>query len=138
MPLRFIESKEDWRPGLRVNNRLLPSGVERLWTVDELAEVGLERFVPEPVVPEYVPRRVGEFREFLLLFTNVETEAIQRAVLDPDNWQIKTWYDRAMTGSIDLEEADTSEGFEVMVAAGLLSRQRADQILLSDFNEVDQ
>lgn len=79
------------------------------------------------------PRRVGEFREFMELFTEQEALAIVSAT--QTNAAIKVWYDKAMGGAtFSLDNAQVAVGFSALVAAGLLSQARADEIMGADFD----
>lgn len=79
------------------------------------------------------PRRVGEFREFMRLFTQAEKELIIGATLQDVN--IKIWYDTAMGGAeFSLDHPQTEYGLSALVAAGLLTQYRKDEILAADFN----
>lgn len=82
---------------------------------------------PRPV------RRIGTFREFMDLFTANEQKAIASAAMG--NVDVKLWYDRAMGGpALDLDAPDTASGLAALVAAGLLTQARADEVLEADFN----
>lgn len=88
-------------------------------------------FAAPPKPP--APRRQGTFREFMDLFTTDEQKTIAAAAMG--NVDVKLWYDRAMGGpSLDLDAEDTSNGLAALVAAGLLTQDRADAVLGADFN----
>lgn len=78
-------------------------------------------------------RRVGEFREFMDLFTNDEQVALATAALS--DVRVKLWYDKAMGGaSFSLDNPQTNVGVGFMVHMELLTEARAAEILGADFD----
>lgn len=47
MALSFINTEAIWQ-GERIDGILYPRNIEQLWTVEELAAIGLEKYVPPP------------------------------------------------------------------------------------------
>jgi hypothetical protein len=80
-------------------------------------------------------RRVGEFRDFMKMFSSTERRNIVIATQsDPD---LKLWYDTAMGGpNFSLDHPDTTTGLTALVTAGLLTQERMDTILDGDFSLV--
>ena len=91
------------------------------------------KLVKQPYV-EPVPRRVGEFREFMELFTPEEQVALVGASMK--NVQVKVWYDKAMGGpSFSLDHHETKPGMGFLVEAGLITQARSDAILDGNFDD---
>lgn len=89
----------------------------------------LTPYTPPPVEP----RRRGEFREFMALFTPDEQVALKQAERTDD--QVALWIDRARGGAtLSLDHSDTAAGLSYAVALGLITSDRAAQILASDFD----
>jgi hypothetical protein len=86
---------------------------------------------PEAIPPS--PRRYGEFREFMDLFTDNEQLGIILATQkDPI---IKRWYDKAMGGSsFSLDHSQTELGLSALVSNGLLTAERKVEVLSTDFD----
>jgi hypothetical protein len=87
----------------------------------------------EPVLPSI---RIGEFRDFMKLFTPAEQVAIVTAT--QSNAPLKLWYDTAMGGpEFSLDHPDTTAGLTELVNASLLTQARMDEILNDgDFRNV--
>lgn len=108
-----------------------PSMAGGIITVGDWSDAASVLVTPKPK-PK---RRVGEFREFMELFTLEEQLAIITA--SQQSPQIKLWYDKAMGGpSFSLDNPQTPYGLGVLVAAGLLTQERMDEILGADFDAV--
>lgn len=85
--------------------------------------------------PVKLPRRVGEFREFMALFTPQEQVALKEA--ERDNVQVAIWFDLARGGAtLSLDHATVAPGFQFMVDLGLLTEARRTEILATDFDAV--
>lgn len=83
--------------------------------------------------PKIPPRRIGEFREFMQLFTDEEQLSIIGATLQ--NVNVKRWYDTAMGGAtFSLDHPQTEYGLSVLVTAGLLTNKRKSDILKANFD----
>lgn len=115
----------------------LPEGAEVAPSVDETVLFGStwdpisETWVP----PEKLKKRVGEFRDFMKFFTKDEQIKIVGATIT--NTEIKLWYDNAMGGAaFSLDHPETVIGLSALVSAQLLTRERADEILDGDFNNL--
>ncbi|MEO0385033.1 MAG: hypothetical protein AAF234_15920 [Pseudomonadota bacterium] len=80
-----------------------------------------------------IPRRtIGDFREFMDLFTPGEQLAI--AAASQQSPQIKLWYDRAMGGDVPLDHPDTIAGVGALVTANLITQEAHDAVLSADYN----
>jgi hypothetical protein len=80
---------------------------------------------PPPPEPEPVVRRFT-FLEFMAFFTGEELAAIVNSA----ETQVKLFMLMAAGASyIDLDDARTAEGLAALVAAGLLTAERADAVL---------
>lgn len=56
MSLIVIETGEPWAPDAPINGVRYPLNIETLWSDDDLASIGLARFVPPPLPePETEP-----------------------------------------------------------------------------------
>jgi hypothetical protein len=78
------------------------------------------------VVAKPAPR--WSFLEFMERFTQAEQEAIAGAAMV--NVQVKLWYDKAVGAKeIIADEPRTVSGMAALVAAGLLTAERRDEIL---------
>lgn len=98
-------------------------------TAAELVEYNAKLAAPK------VKRRVGEFREFLNLFTSQEQVTIKTAAMNPENVALALWYDKALGGStMSLDHPETESGLSALVAAGLISADRKAEILATDFD----
>ena len=87
----------------------------------------LEKPTPEP-------RRQGSWREFRALFTYDEQKALAGAAMQ--NVDVKLWYDDAVAADfIDLDSPSVVAGFDVMVAARLVTAKRRDEILSGNFED---
>ena len=87
----------------------------------------------EPYVAPPVPRRdTGTAREFMDLFTPTEKLAIVN--LSMSNAEIKLWYDEALAGDVWLGHANVAAGLLAMQGAGVITSERAAEIMATDFN----
>jgi hypothetical protein len=95
--------------------------------LDEWEKEGntIEAFIPEP-------RTTGTAREFMDLFTPTEKLAIVN--LSMSNAEIKLWYDEALAGDVWLGHANVTSGLLAMQGAGVITAERAAEILATDFN----
>jgi hypothetical protein len=82
-----------------------------------------------PAEPAIAPRRYSPL-EFMDLFTDEEQLAIVRAAT-PENAPIKLWYDRMLAAEwITTSDERTAAGVNALVTAGLLTADRAAEILV--------
>lgn len=89
-----------------------------LWDGEEFSLPPL----PAPAAPRW------SFLEFMERFTQAEQEAIAGAAMV--NVQVKLWYDKAVGAKeIIADEPRTVAGMDALVAAGLLTQARRDEIL---------
>jgi hypothetical protein len=94
------------------------------WLVDPVAKTA--SYDPPPAPPAPAPR--WSFLEFMERFTQAEQEAIAGAAMV--NVQVKLWYDKAVGAKeIIADEPRTVSGMAALVAAGLLTAERRDEIL---------
>mgnify|MGYP001799506918 CR=1 FL=1 len=137
----IIEDGEVWRrayaPGDDVSalSQSLQDEIAAAWTPEVIA--AYQASLPEPDPPA-LPRTEGSFREFMALFTEAEQDAIytaEAATAAAGDFTLKKWMDRAKGGAtMRLQHSDTIAGVGMLVAAGLLTQKRADEILASDFD----
>ena len=99
-----------------------------VWT-DEVIAAHMAKQAPEPLSS----RRIGSPREFLHLFTDAEKAAFFTA--EAENVQLKMWWAEASTGDFSLDHPSVALGLASLVAAGILTQIRADEIANADFNE---
>lgn len=96
--------------------------------------------IPEYEEPPAPPRTEGSYREFMNLFTEPEKDAIYAAEASAaaqGDFTLKKWMDRARGGAtMRLTHPDTIAGVGMLVAAGLLAQERADEILSADFDAI--
>lgn len=86
-----------------------------------------------PDAEKLPPRREGEFREFMELFTDDEQLGVISATQTDAN--IKRWYDKAMGGAtFSLDHLQTDYGLTALVSVGLLTASRKAEILGADFD----
>jgi len=79
------------------------------------------------------PRRGGDWLEFKALFTPEEQRILATAAMQ--NVDVKLFYDDAVGANYaNLDSPNVIAGFEFMVVSGLLTKDRKDAILASDFN----
>ncbi|MGR3813395.1 MAG: hypothetical protein ACU0AU_04835 [Cognatishimia activa] len=122
-----VDGKEMSIP-LDVNNRFFAE------LVRQVAEEGLVIEEAEPVVAPV--RRIGKPREFLHLFTDTEKAAFFKA--KQSDVQLELWWAEASTGDFSLDHPTVSAGLSGLVAAGILTQARSEEILASDFNDPKQ
>ena len=84
------------------------------------------------VAPPEPRRDTGTAREFMDLFTPTEKLAI--VDLSMSNAEIKLWYDEALAGDVWLGHANVAAGLLAMQGAGVITSERAAEILATDFN----
>jgi hypothetical protein len=134
MPLRHIDTQSIWA-GEPINEVRHPKNIEKLWSPDELAAIGLE-VVPPPPAPEPTvapPRTVCDFIEYMELFTEQEQLAIAAAALSSP--ALKLWYDQAIASNrIELTSGRVAAGMQTLVDAGLLQADRRDVVLATTFS----
>ena len=127
--LRYISNKQEWK-GERIDGLLHPRSIEKLWSAEELARIGLEVYdIPnEPAEP----RTICSFVEFMGLFTPSEQIAVASAAqTDP---ALKLWYDQAVASNwVSLQSGLVKAGMQALVTAGLLTEERSNAILGSTF-----
>lgn len=99
-----------------------------------VAEEGLMIEEAGPIVTPI--RRIGKPREFLHLFTDTEKAAFFTA--KQSNVQLELWWAEASTGDFSLDHPTVSAGLSGLVAAGILTQARSEEILASDFNDPKQ
>lgn len=89
-------------------------------------------FTP-PTPPPKPPRRVGEFREFLTLFTPQEQlDLISARKANPE---VERWFLRASGGaSLSLDHPDMTTGVSYMIGLNVISDERGAEIIAADFN----
>lgn len=85
----------------------------------------------EPIVSP--PRHVGTSREFLKLFTREERLAFWQA--EASSPELKDWWAMASTGSFWLGHPDVADGLKVLVSLSILTVERVNEILASDFDQ---
>ena len=84
------------------------------------------------VAPPKEPRVRGTAREFMDIFTKDEKIAIVNLTMsDP---AIKLWYDEALAGEVWLNHPDVTLGLGAMQLAGVVTAERAAEILATDFD----
>ena len=133
MTLRYIDTQEPWNPKQPINGVRHPRNIEQLWSAADLAAIGLET-VPAAAPEPTPPRTTGDFAEFMGLFTQAEQAAIKTAALSVDAIAVGLWYDQAVAAnSIDLTSVRVGQGMAALVAGGLLTQARSDEILASNF-----
>ena len=84
------------------------------------------------VAPAKEPRITGTAREFMDLFTPTEKLAIVN--LSMSNAEIKLWYDEALAGDVWLGHANVAAGLLDMQGAGVITSERAAEIMATDFD----
>lgn len=84
-------------------------------------------------LPSIEKRRVGTPREFLDLFSEAEQAAFFMA--ESANVELKIWWAKASTGNFSLDHPSVAVGLAGLVAAGILSQERSNEILASDFDQ---
>lgn len=82
--------------------------------------------------PSKAARTTGTFREFMALFTDEETAGIIAAT--QSSVDIKLWYDQALAGDVWLGHVKVAGGLAALVSIGLLTAERAEEILATDFD----
>ena len=88
--------------------------------------------IEEYVAPAKEPRIKGTAREFMAVFTKDEKIAIVNLTMsDP---AIKLWYDEALAGEVWLNHPDVALGLGAMQLAGVITAERAAEILATDFD----
>lgn len=128
-----------------VTNRIV--GTAPGYVENDVAEIGWtydgETFSPPHEVPqtaEKSPRREGTFREFMALFTTEEADAIYGAAMvtaSRGDFTLTRWMDRAKGGpTMRIDHDDTKTGLAALVAAGLITEQRAMEIQTTDLDAV--
>lgn len=111
----------------------LPDGSHKIIT--ELGETKPQDALSEPVTLQNMSKRIGEFRDFMTMFSSDEQLRIVAAT--QSNPVIKLWYDKAMGGpNFSLDHPETKLGLQALVSAGLLQQSRMDDILNTDFSKV--
>ena len=109
------------------------------WTDEDLTEIeaaankvtdGVE--FPNYVEPGKGPRKTGTFREFMALFDDVEVQGIIAAT--QSSVDIKLWYDQALAGDVWLGYAKVAGGLAALVSINLLTTERVEEILATDFD----
>jgi hypothetical protein len=91
--------------------------------VDGQWQMTWAEYTPEPEV-------ITQFSSlnFLERFTSQEQLAVVSATMA--NAQVKLWYDKLLAANfVDVADPRTAEGLAFLVAAGLLSQERASEIL---------
>lgn len=85
-------------------------------------------WVVEDAQPPVVPPKHFTSLEFLDLFTETEQLAIAAAAMQ--SAQVKLWYDRLLAAMfITLADPRTAAGLDALVAMGLLTATRRDEII---------
>lgn len=99
----------------------------------ELDEWEQDGNIIEPyTAPVSEPRLKGTAREFMDIFTKEEKIAI--ASLTMSDPTIKLWYDEALAGEVWLDHPDVALGLGAMQLAGVVTAERAAEILATDFD----
>lgn len=120
--LATLGDKQSWIP--------VTPGLGQYSLVEAVLEAG-EVIAPyeEPSKPK---RRKGSPREFLDLFTEEEEAAFFEA--EASNVTFRVWWAKASTGEFSLDHPTVKQGLSGLVAAEILTQDRADEIFASDFN----
>lgn len=88
--------------------------------------------IEEYVAPAKEPRVRGTAREFMDIFTTEEKiKIVDLTMKDP---AIKLWYDEALAGEVWLNHPDVTLGLGAMQLAGVITAERAAEILATDFD----
>lgn len=89
-------------------------------------------------IPPPEPRREGEFREFMKLFTAAERNAVYAAEalgITNRDFTLKEWLDIARGGRVvPLDHPDTIEGINGLALANIITQAAADRVLGADFD----
>ncbi|MFO1151007.1 MAG: hypothetical protein U1E62_21745 [Alsobacter sp.] len=108
----------------------VPYGELFVLTPEQLGQLGLtaQTIYESPAEFEQPGKPVFVWLDFINLFTVEEQLAIIGATMaDP---AVKLWYDKALGASyIDLTDQRTIDGISALVPAGLLTEERAAEIL---------
>ena len=124
--LRSILTQELWT-GQRIDGIAHPKNISDVWSVADLASIGLE---PVPAQPPQT-RKIVDFIEFMDLFTADEQSIIATAAMS--SVPVKLWYDQAVAlNRIDLASQRAFAGMSALVTAGLLTQERSTEILAAE------
>lgn len=102
---------------------------------DDVKQAHADFLVGQETFPSKGPRRVGTPREFLRLFTDVEQKAFFAAM--GQNSDLAHWWALASTGDFSLDHPSVAAGLSSLVTANILTEDRKEAILATDFNKVD-
>lgn len=129
--LQYISNGQVWG-GERIDGISHPLNISKVWTTSQLAAIGLKP-TPAPPTPDPQPVRIGEPWQFIDLFTDAEYADL--ATKRASNPALDKWLTLALAASaIDLDSPRVVGGMAVLVAEGVITQARSDEILATDFS----